>query len=57
MTNKKLQALIEEAQKALKNFPDFDALAAAQAGELWPTLKDSQKSKVKMALKTCKSSS
>lgn len=57
MNDQKLQKIIAEAKNAVKEYPCFDALAAAQKGSLWQTLTTQQKKKVEAALETCKSSS
>lgn len=53
MIDKQLQQLIEEAKSVQKKYPYFDALAAAQSGELWRYLSDKQRKLVKRALMPC----
>lgn len=50
MTNKKLQELIKEAKRTLKEYPEVDGFIVATQAEIWSTLSRKQQELVKQEL-------
>lgn len=46
MKNKKLQELIGEAKEALKDYPYFNALSAAEGSDIWDSLSEKQRESI-----------